>query len=200
MSPGAATNTGYYWRVRPTDAAGNVGAWSPSREFFFDNVAPTISSLGSESYFWNQSRSFSGYVKSGDVVQLRSKITDNYAGTLFSTGISANLSAYSAGSNVTAGSFAANVATWNFTATCSDGTKTATVSATDLATNSASYGIAAICDNTAPSVSDSVISYPSPSAYVSGGSSTGITWDTSFYASEDSPVSNPVTIETSSDG
>lgn len=200
MSPGAATNTGYYWRVRPTDAAGNVGAWSPSREFFFDNVAPTISSLGSESYLWNQSRSFSGYVKNGDVVQLRSKITDNYAGTLFSTGISADLSSYSAGSNVVAASFAANVATWDFTASCSDGTKTATVSATDLAANSASRGIDAICDNTAPSVTNSVISYPSPSAYVSGGSSTGITWDTSFYASEASPVSNPVTIETSSDG
>ncbi|MFZ3233150.1 MAG: hypothetical protein WA194_06630 [Patescibacteria group bacterium] len=167
MNPGAATNTGYYWRVRSSDAAGNVGSWSASRTFFFDNVAPAISSLGSESYVWNASRSFSGYVKNGDNVQLRSKITDNYLGTLYSTGITANLSGYSAGTSVAVGSFASNLATWDFTASCTDGSKTATVTAYDLAGNSASSGISAICDNTAPAVTDSVITSPAPSSYVS---------------------------------
>lgn len=49
--------------------------------------------MSSESYLWNVTRSFSGYAKSGDSVEIRTKITDNYLGTLFSTGISANLSA-----------------------------------------------------------------------------------------------------------
>lgn len=78
MNPGAATNTGYYWRVRSTDEAGNVGTWSASKTFFFDNVAPTISELPSQSYVWNVTRSFSGYVRSGDSVELRAAITDNY--------------------------------------------------------------------------------------------------------------------------
>lgn len=167
MNPAAATNTGYYWRVRSSDAAGNVGSWSASRTFFFDNVAPVISSLGSESYVWNQSRSFSGYVKNGDSVQLRSKITDNYLGTLYSTGITANLSAYSAGASVGAGTFSSNLAAWDFTASCTDGSKTATVTAHDLAGNVASSGISAICDNTAPAVTNSVITSPTPSSYVS---------------------------------
>lgn len=78
MNPAAATNTGYYWRVRPTDAGGNVGSWTPSARFFFDNVAPVVSTLGSESYLWNVTRSFSGFAKAGDDVEIRAKISDNY--------------------------------------------------------------------------------------------------------------------------
>lgn len=69
-----------------------------------------------------------------------------------------------------------------------------------MAGNVGNGSVAGVCDNTAPSVSDATVTSPSPASYVSGGSSVTIAWNASFYASEASPVANPVTVETSSDG
>lgn len=197
VSPALVTNTGYYWRVRPTDSAGNVGSWSAVRAFFFDDVAPSVSA---SSYVWNNARSFSGYVKSGDSLQLRAPVTDNYASALFATGITADLSPYGGAASVNASVFSAGRADWNFTASCTDGTKSVLVTATDLAGNSSNRSVSAICDNTAPAVTDSTVTSPTAGAFVSGGTSTNVLWNTAFYSTEASPVANPVTIEYSSDG
>lgn len=200
VSPALVTNTGYYWRVRANDSAGNVGGWSAVKKFFFDNVAPAISSSASNTYVYNQTRSLTGYVKSGDALQLRSVVTDNYPAALYATGILANLSSFGGGSSVSAGSYASNQAVWNISATCTDGTKTVAISASDAAGNSSNQNVSAICDNTAPAVTDATVTAPAASSFVSGGSSTNVTWNTAFYSSEASPIANPVTLEYSSNG
>lgn len=177
-----------------------MGGWSAVKRFFFDNVAPSISSSASSTYVYDQTRSLSGYVKNGDTLQLRAVVTDNYPAALFATGILANLSSFGGGASVNAASYASTQAVWNLTASCTDGTKTATVTATDAAGNSSSQNVTAICDNTAPAVTNATVTGPAASSFVSGGSSTSVTWNTAFYASEASPVANPITLEYSSNG
>lgn len=91
LSP-LSTNTGYYWRVKATDEAGNTGSFSTGTAFIFDNTAPVISTLGSDTYIDNTTRSFTGYVKNGDTAVLHAKVTDNFNTNIVASDISANLS------------------------------------------------------------------------------------------------------------
>ena len=51
------------------------------------------------------------------------------------------------------------------------------------------------CDNTGPALLASSLLTPASGAYLSGGISYVITWNTGFYASESSPSSTPISID-----
>ncbi len=195
------SNTGFYWRVRSTDDAGNVSAWSSIRKFFFDDVAPTVSPSSSDTYVNNVTRSFTGYVRNGDSLDVRTLATDNYGSGLVLSGMVADLSGFGGSASAVADSFVAGIASWTFSANCSsDGTKTVAITATDLAGNPTVQNVSAVCDNTAPAISDSTLTAPASGAFVSGGSALTITWNAAHYASELSPIPNPLSLDYSTDG
>lgn len=144
-------------------------------------------------------RSFASRVKNGDVLRIASTVSDNLPNTLFSTGISANFSSAGGSASSAPDSFSLGNALWERMVSCSDGNRNVTVSVSDLAGNSSSVEVPFVCDNTPPAVNGSTINAPAPGAFVSGGSETTIEWNPSFYASEVSPVSNPITVEYSAD-
>lgn len=94
VNPAILTNTGYYWRVNAMDQAGNVSTYSSNANFILDTVNPTVSSLASDTYVNNVTRSFTGFVKNGDSIQLIAKITDNFQSVLTTTGVAANLTGF----------------------------------------------------------------------------------------------------------
>lgn len=69
------------------------------------------------------------------------------------------------------------------------------ITATDRAGNTGNHTLTVVCDNTAPSVTAATLTSPSVGAYLSGGITTDITWNTAFYASELSPIASPITID-----
>ncbi len=163
LSPAAVTNTGYYWRVRSSDEAGNLSAWSSVRGFTFDSFAPSFS----DSSAWNVTRSFASRVKNGDVLRIASTVSDNLPDTLFSTGISADFSSAGGGASLVPDSFSAGLAVWERTVSCSDGNRNVTVSASDLAGNSSSVEVPFVCDNAPPAVNGAAITAPVSGAFVS---------------------------------
>lgn len=197
------TNTGYYWRVKATDQAGNTGSFSTGTSFVFDNTAPVISSLGSDTYIDNTTRSFTGYVKNGDTAVLHAKVTDNFNTNILASDLVANLSSIGGGVSVvpTTYSTGTKLATWaGITVSCADGTKNIPITATDRAGNTGNYTLTVVCDNTAPGVSAATLTSPVTGGYLSGGIVTNITWNTSFYASEASPIASPISLDYSLDG
>lgn len=86
------------------------------------------------------------------------------------------------------------------TASCTDGTKNVAITATDRAGNVGTYTVTAVCDNSAPALTAAHITAPAASAYLSGGISTNITWNTSFYSTELSPIALPIDVDYSTDG
>lgn len=193
-----STNTGYYWRVKATDETGNTGSFSTGTSFTFDNTAPVISTLGSDTYIDNTTRSFTGYVKNGDIAVLHAKVTDNFNVNILASDISANLSSLGGVASVAPTSYSTGtkLATWaGITTSCTDGVKNIPITANDRAGNTGNYTLTVVCDNTAPAVSVATLTSPSAGAYLSGGISTNITWNTAFYASEASPIATPITID-----
>ena len=192
------TNTGYYWRVKATDEAGNTGSFSLVHSFTFDNTTPVVNTLGSNTYIDNTTRSFTGYVKNTDTAVLHAKITDNFQSTMLASDITANLSSLGGGSGVSPSSYntGTNLAVWNsIIVSCADGVKNIPITATDRAGNIGTYTMTAVCDNTAPAITAGTFTSPSSGAYLSGGITTNITWNTGFYASEASPVANPISLD-----
>lgn len=100
LSSPLVTNTGYYWRVKATDQSNNTGSYSSTGTFTFDNTLPVISTLGSDTYVDNTTRSFTGYVKNTDTAVLHAKITDNFQTSMTTADISANLSSLGGGASV----------------------------------------------------------------------------------------------------
>ncbi|MFZ4461521.1 MAG: hypothetical protein ACOYN2_03105 [Patescibacteria group bacterium] len=91
ITPGLLINTVHYWRVQAIDQAGNMSGWCAARNFTFDSVAPVISSVATDTYIQNTSRSFSGYLRNGDNAELRSVITDNYISQMNTSNVVADL-------------------------------------------------------------------------------------------------------------
>ena len=192
------TNTGYYWRVKATDEAGNTGSFSTGTLFTFDNTPPVISTLGSDTYVDNTTRSFTGYVKNGDTAVLHAKITDNFNNNILPSDIFANLSTLGGSSSISPTSYntGTKLATWaGVTASCTDGIKNIPITANDRAGNTGNYTLTVVCDNTAPAVTNATLTNPSAGVYLSGGITTNVTWNTNFYSSEASPIANSVSID-----
>lgn len=157
------TNTGYHWRVKATDQAGNTGSYSTGTYFTFDNTPPVISALGAETYIDNTTRSFTGYVKNGDTAVLHAKVTDNFGSNMLAGDISANLTSLGGGVSVAPISYntGTHLAVWSgLSTTCTDGTKNIPITATDRAGNTGNYTATVVCDNTAPAISAGTFTSP----------------------------------------
>ncbi len=192
------TNTGYYWRVKATDEAGNTGSFSTGTSFTFDNTPPVVSTLGSDTYIDNTTRSFTGYIKNGDTAVLHAKVTDNFNSNILASDLSANLSSIGGGASIAPTSYntGTKLAVWaGVTTSCIDGNNNIPITANDRAGNTGNYTLTVVCDNTAPAVTNATLTNPSVGAYLSGGVTTNVTWNTSFYSSEASPIANPISID-----
>lgn len=85
--------------------------------------------------------------------------------------------------------------------TCTDGTKNIPITATDRAGNVGNYTATVVCDNTAPAITAGTFTSPAAAGYLSGGIATNITWNTTFYSTEASPIALPIaSVDYSSDG
>ncbi len=93
VNPSLTTSAPYYWRVQAIDQAGNVSSFCVARSFTFDNIDPVISPIATNTYVQNISRSFTGFVRNGDNIEVRSVITDNFNTQMTTANVVADLSA-----------------------------------------------------------------------------------------------------------
>ena len=123
-------------------------------ELVVDVANPSVSGV----LITNTTLSSTDYIKDGQDAEVTATVTDGAA--LGTSDITADLSGLGGGGSVVADSYAGNVATWTLTGvSCSpaNGTVTATVTATDPAGNSAQDSDDITSDNSAPVVSDVLI-------------------------------------------
>lgn len=71
---------------------------------------------------------------------------------------------------------------------------------TDQAGNIGNHTATVICDNTAPAVVTGTFTNPIATGYLRGNTLMNITWSTSFYDTEASPITTPISIDYSTDG
>jgi hypothetical protein len=127
-----------------------AGFFADDGELQVDLGTPTVSSA----VITRTNLPDTGYVKDGDTIQLTATVEDACNALLIGN-IVADLTAFGGGGAVAPTSYIGTLATWDFTpivASPSNGTVTATITATDALGNVGTGSASAIADNTPPAV------------------------------------------------
>jgi|GEM_PF-2581165 len=203
FSGAVANNNSYFTGARITDKAGHQTD-SSLVSLAGDTIVPAVGSVTITNSTLGSTTAF----KNGQSIVLTATITDNLGQASMGTGnISADLSAITGNAadnavapatyNTTTG-----LATWAAVAanTSSDGAKTATVTALDVAVNSGTGNNSITADNSVPTINTDTLTGPSTASVAwAGGSTKNITWD-SADITDANLATNPITLEYSIDG
>lgn len=192
----------YYYRVLAEDEAWNKSNYSTLLSFILDTTAPVLH--WDNTYIDNQELWFTWYAKNWNHINIFSKLTDANQEYLTNNNSKAELSSIWLWNNVSSSVYNTwtSILTWsNLVVNCSsDWVKNIYLSAMDKAWNNSNVLTTnLICDNTSPNLTMSDIISPVSWDYLSWWINHEIKWNPSFYDTELSPISNPISIDYSID-
>ncbi|OGY92162.1 MAG: hypothetical protein A3H70_04770 [Candidatus Komeilibacteria bacterium RIFCSPLOWO2_02_FULL_48_11] len=193
-------------KITAKDNAGNAASDVSDNNFTIDSQAPTFANT----VLTNSTLGITTLVKNGDAVVLTSDIFDNLLqAEITQASITAdftNITNNPADNAVSPASYnpTTGAAVWNFktAASTGNGNLSLSITAADLAGNSATFTNTAIitADNTLPEITSATLTSPSgANIYWSGGSIQTITWNNSEITDAHLAV-NPITLDYTTDG